>query len=816
MKTYQKITFYLLTLCFLCSNSFAQNKGTISGSVFDNEGEPAMYANIILKLASDSSLHKGAVSNEEGNFEFVEISFGEYFIEYSYVGFEKLNSEIFEFQSSEKNFDPVTLSLLSNDLAEVTVTAQRPLIEMKPDMMVFNVEGTINSNGDNALELMKKSPGVMVDNNDAINLLGKSGVNVMINGKPSPLSGDELATYLKTIQADQIDAIEIITNPSSKYEAEGNAGIINIKLKKDARLGANASLNMNYSIGKLPRYNTSLSSNYRNAKINVFGNVGYYNGENYNNLNFHRELNGLTFDNENRLLSSWEGKYAEVGFDYSINEKHTVGFLFDTGVHEEQDSGSGRTNISMVGNTELDSILVSNTDQKEESDNLNANLNYRFNGKNGSSWNVDLDYGVFNSSEDEFQPNTYFNKNESQILSQKTFATNTDTDIKFGSFKIDFESPMKFKDSEGKIAAGVKFGTVETDNLFDFYNVDQQVNYIKDMNKSNQFVYNENVNAAYVNYSGKFGEIMYNVGIRAEQTNSKGELIADQNIDDKISKRSYIDFFPSVGLTYQAGEKHNFNLSYGRRINRPSYQDLNPFEFRLDELTFEKGNPFLSPEYTHNIQLKHTFNFMLNTTLSYSKTNNVISRMVDASDDKAVSIGYYNIADQDQFSLNIAAPLPIADWWRSYTGINTLYENNKSDFGNGRVVDLSVVTMQVFTQHTFQLPYEVSLEVSGWYSTPTIFGGNMKTEAMWSMDAGLQKKVLKERGKISLGVSDVFATNKWAGESTFGDLYMKANGANDNRRFKMKFSYLFGNSKVKSTNRNTGLEDEQKRIKSGN
>ncbi len=802
---------FTLSLClFMGLTLHAQSNGSITGQIYESENQPALYANVILQSPADSSMIKGGIADENGRFEIAGIPYGKYQIMVSFIGFDNYYSDEFELKESKYTLPDIQMKVMENKLEGVTVTAQRPMLEMKPDKMVFNVSGTINSSGDNGLELLRKSPGVMIDNNENINLLGKSGVRVYIDGKESPLSGDDLSAFLKTLQADQIDAIEIITNPSAKYDAEGNAGIINIRLKKDQRLGSNASLNLGYSVGEKMQYNGSLSGNYRNKQLNVFGSYGYNRGESTNYMNLYREQTGMVFDTRTDMLNEWGGHNYKVGSDYFINDKHTIGFLVNGYTNVRDFNSDSRTPISMIGATQIDSVLIANSIEMGNRDNNNLNLNYQFDNGKETTLNIDVDYGMFRNRNEALQPNFYKDAAEAEVLREQTYANVYPTDIDIYTFKMDYEQAA-FK---GKVGAGIKTAYVTTDNIFSFYNVINQTRFL-DGDLSNQFIYKENVNAGYLNYSTQVKKVGINAGLRAEQTNWQGELATFQTGGGQTDDDHYIDLFPSAGLSYQMNDKHSFNASYSRRINRPSYQDLNPFETRLDELTFEKGNVNLKPEYTNNFQIRHAYNYSLNTTLSYSRTNNVITRLIDIDDnnENASFITWENIAVQDHYSINLAAPIPFKDWWSSYTSLTFFHLHNKADFGDGKIIDVRATTFNAYSQQTFKLPKDISLELSGWFVTPSVWGGNMKTKSMGSMDIGIQKRILDGKGKIKLSLSDVFKTNAWSGVSQFGDLYMDASGGWDSRRLRVNFSYLFGNEKVKSRKRKTGLEDESNRIK---
>ena len=643
---------------------------------------------------------------------------------------------------------------------------------------------------------------------------GKNGVQVYINDKPTYLSTSDLAAYLKSIQSTEIDNIEIITNPSAKWDAEGNAGIINIKMKKDKRLGANGSVDLGYQRGDYNNYNTSISSNYRNKNMNTFGRYSYNDGKGSNVFNLYREQVGLSYDQTNPGINGNQSHNFRLGNDFFLNEKNTLGVLV-TGYNSNH-TGDQHSEmlIRNIGSTVVDSSLLAATSTGGQRSNYNFNLNYRFDNGKGVVWNLDGDYGLFRNEDENKNPNFIYlglGRTDDDLLSKEEFLMLAPTDIDIYTFKVDHERPFL----KGQLSAGVKYSLVSTDNDFKFYNVVEGKNLL-DEDRTNRFVYDENINALYVNFARQLGKWSFQTGLRMEQTNSEGNLTAMKPVNDQNVKRDYLDFFPSAGLTWQANDKNQFGLTYSRRIDRPSYQDLNPFEGRLDKLTFEKGNPFLRPQYSNNFTLTHTYAYRLNTSLSYSKTTDLITRLtdIDARDESASFITYENLASQENVSLNISSPLPITKWWNAYANLSTYYTHNVADFGDGKTVDLDVWAYNLYAQNTFNLPKGFLFEVSGWYNSPSIWGGNFKTDAMGAMDIGLQKKLLDDKATLKVSLSDVFKTNKWSSESIFGALYMTAGGHWDSRRLRVNMTYRFGNDNVKGARkRSTGLEDEKNRVK---
>ena len=804
----------LLLLCPLLT--IAQNQSNlIIGRAVDDSQKAISYANAVLYSAQDSSLVKVEYTDGDGVFQFRDIEPGTFWVQLSFVGYVTTNTEHVALKPG-KTLDLRTLSMKRAvaGLEEVVVTAERPLLELKDDKMVFNIENSVNATGYNALELLRKSPGVTVDNNDNIAMLGKSGVRIFIDGKPSPLRGDDLANYLRTLQSSDIDAIELITNPSAKYEAEGTAGIINIKLKKDKTLGGNANVNLTYSQGEVARYNGNVNGNYRNKKFNLFGNFGYYEGNNVNFNNFERYQSGFHLIQNNTSKFNWNGFNFKTGLDLFLNKQSTIGIMANGNLNFASDDDLSRTQIGLIESSEIDSLLRGETDRSSERENYNFNLNYRWEGEQGKVLNVDLDYGRFRGDGEEFQTNLYTDPTGNVKLSERINRTESPSEIDIYTFKLDHERSIL----NGKLGVGTKLSLVQTDNNFRFFNkVDGEE--IIDVDRSNQFEYEENVNAGYLTYSRQLGD-GWNLqfGVRAEHTHSIGDLTALKETNNRRVERDYLDLFPSGSLNMKLSDKHNVQLSYSRRINRPSYRDLNPFQYKLDELTFFQGNPFLQPEYSNIFQIRHSFNYRINTTVSYTHTSDLIVRQTDAQPGaKEAFLTMLNLADQHNYSLNISAPITITKWWSSFTSVTGYIQQNQGDFGEGRLIDLQAEAFNVYAQQTFKLPKDYSFELSGWYNSPSIWGGNFEMTSIWSMDAGIKKKLFDGRANLKVSISDIFKTNRWEAVSTFGMLNMNAEGGWDSRRVGVNFSYLLGNTQVKKTrNRKTGLEEEKQRISSGN
>lgn len=804
-----------IALACLATLAFSQT-AAIKGQLKDPDGAAVIAANVALFNQADSSLAKVETTDEAGIFSLNNLKNGNYFLTASYVGFADLNKNSIQLTTGQVlDMGIISFAPSAIELQTATVTASRAIVEVKPDRTVFNVEGTINSVGSDALSLLRKAPSVTVDNNDNINVLGRAGVLLYVDGKRLPLSGQDLSNYLQNLTADQIDRIEIVTNPGAKYEAEGNAGIIDIRLKKDKNLGANGSVSLTTSQGMRNRSNASATGNYRNKRFNTFGNVGVNDGGGKMNMDFLSFQNGLVLDEINNHRNDWQGFNYRLGTDFFVGPNHTVGFLVDGGQWNNQNRSYNRITIAdELTPTAIDSILVADNDNDGDRDQNTLNLNYRFDNRKGKTLNIDLDYGAYKNRNERFQPNRYYNASEDSLLTEVVNSYNTPTDIDIYTAKLDYEQDLL----GGKLGLGSKVSKVVSDNTFLVYNV-LGGQPILDNRTSNRFEYDENVYAGYVNFARSLGEKWnFSAGLRAEKTDATGDLQAFlPELQEPPVELDYLSWFPSAGLTWQVAQMHSLALNYGRRINRPDYNVLNPFNNRISELSYEKGNPFLRPEIVNNLELGYTYAYRYNAKLGYSRTIDQITRLIapDDSDPRAGFISWDNLAEQTIISFNLSAPVDITPKWNAYFNLSASHLDNQADYGGDAVVDVQAFSYSIYMQHTFPLPLGFKGEVSGYYSGPGIWGGVFVYDPSWSLDIGLQRKFLKERLNLRLTFSDLFYQSYWSGYSRFNGLYSEGSGRWDSRRAGISLGYNFGNDNVKSRQRSTGLEEEKKRVGSG-
>lgn len=811
MKNFTKTAAAMLLLITAQLSMKAQSK--ISGTVKDNTGKALQSVSVSLLQAKDSSLVKIDVTDKQGQFVINTTKEGDFLVSYSSVGFEKKYSEVFTTAAGKDvKVSDAQLDASASSLKGVTITNKKPMIEVKADKTVFNVEASITAQGSNALELLQKSPGIQVDNNDNISMKGKTGVKIYVDGKMMQLDTKDLAAYLKSINSNDIEAIEMISNPSAKYDASGNAGVINIRLKKNKKFGTNGSVNLGYVQGVTPKGNGSVNLNYRDKKINLFGNAGFNKGIYRNDLYLYRIQKDTLYDQKTAMKSDDQSFNIKAGADYFINNKSTIGFMATSNFSDNEWNSTSNALITyMPTNTYIKQLKALNNIPGKRT-NANINLNYRYADTSGTEVNVDADRGIFRGKGNSIQPNDYVFPNGT--IQSIVNRNNTPTDIDIYTGKIDVEQRL----GKGKLGYGVKTSFVTTKNTFEFFQDTALDKPKQDLDRSNSFKYTENVNAAYINYLEQLNDKWsIQIGLRGEQTNSKGEL-ARYNGTSKPTdtvKRNYFDIFPSAAFTWNASQTHTLNLTYSRRIDRPTYQDLNPFENKLDELTFQRGNPFLQPQYTHSIELTHTFKGMLNTTIGYSNVKDFATEATDTVGN-ATFVQQKNLAKQQILSFNIGSPLPIKPWWNGYVNFWFNYQMFNGKIG-ANAVSKQVPSYGAYMQHTFTLGKDYTAETSGWFSGPSVWGGTWKTKPQGAMDIGIQKQILNKKGSIKLSYTDIFFTAPWSATNDFGGLYIRGGGNWESRTFRANFTWRFGSSQVKAArDRKTGLESEARRIKGGN
>jgi hypothetical protein len=811
---------YTLTviLIFVLSGAYAQTAagaaGEISGKVLDESQKDFPYATVSLLNSKDSTAIKGTLTTDNGSFQFKDLKAGTYMVSIYVVGYKKAfkGPFIIDNKRVKYNLDQVQLVIDAQTLKGVNIVKQKPLIERQIDKTVMNIENSTLAAGNSALEILAKAPGVTVDQDGKISLRGKQGVAVMLDGKPTYLSAEQLANLLRSTEGNAIQSIELITNPSAKYDAAGNSGIINIKLKKNRSYGTNGSLLAGTGYGRYGKASGGLTLNHREKKINIFGNVDYGRDKRFGGTDIMRVNQTLSdptyFDQTNTTIRFRNNTNYKAGIDYFINDKNAVGFALNG---YNGNGGNDGEVLTLIGDRpgKTDSSVVARNLNDFKYTGISYNLNYKGTlDTMGQEISADADYSVYRGHERNNFNNKYLNAQGQPLKSDYLFRNATPTTTKIKSAKTDYSYPFN---KDMKLEAGLKASFVNTDNNFAFENF-VNGDWTNDPKRSNQFLYDENINAAYTNLSRKFGSTSLQLGLRAEQTNSKGNSITEK----KIVNRHYFNLFPSLFVKHELSANHDMGLSYSRRIDRPDYGSLNPFIDFLDLYSYRFGNPFLKPQYTNSFEVSYAYKKSLNVTMGYSHTSDVMSDvLLTDTATKTIFISTQNLATQDSYNVNISYPIHFAKWWNSNNNLTTYYNKFKTPNLLGMPYKSGRPALNFNTTQTINFNTTTSMECSGFYQTKQV-NGTLLIDAQYSVDLGFSKSFLNKQLNVKLAANDIFKLQRSRITSALPSQNYLIKERWESQVFRLTCTYRFGSSEIKAAReRSRSSEAEGRRVKSG-
>lgn len=750
------LTFFAL---FLLNSAGATNSNGISGKVESTFQDPVAFANIALYTAADSVLIGGAVSDINGDF-IIESKMGEYYIRVSSIGFLNFNSGNFTINAESPSLEFGTIVLIEdiNLLDEVTIQSMVPTIVNKPDRMVMNVEGTALSSGSSAYDLLSKAPGVWIDQEGNITLNGKSGVQVMIDNRPTYLSAVELQNMLKGISSENIKDIEIITNPSSKYDAEGTSGILNLNFKKNLQEGMNGSIYGAWEYRNLNGYSGGSNINFKKNRWNSFVNIDMARRTRGRVNTMTREFN----DPERNIYFDQKGKQTDIsyspslrlGTDFDINEKQSIGFTARLAYDESRNKFNTESVLS--NNNPPENLLIfAHNNYGSENKTGAFNLHYILNpDTNGTMLSIDVDYVKLERSGKSTFLNEYYSLPAQGLINNEELTSDNPAYYDIYAAKVDFTRTLF---GTLKMDAGLKSSYVVSDNNLYFFKIiegSKEVDHLR----TNSFSYREYINAAYANLSRQLGEKWsIQAGLRVEQTQSEGY---SQTLDQR-TEREYIDFFPSVYVQQKVNDNYSIGYNYSRRIDRPGYHNLNPFIFYLDPYTMAVGNPLLRPQYTNSFELRQTWK-RYNLTMDYSKTNDFIAEIPQQDNSNGTTVfSQSNVDNFESIGITLIAPIELNGKWNMN---NTFIAANQnySTILNGRNEKNAEFFYMVQSNQNIQLPAGIKLEVNAGYQGPVAYG-LFKISPQWWVDAGLKKSFIEDKLDVSFRVSDIFKSRRVIG-----------------------------------------------------
>jgi len=802
----------LLSMLFLYQTNFAQ-LFSVKGVVKDDENKPLEAATVVL-LKDSTQVQKTATSDENGKYLLEGIQPGIYSMKILFSGYEtfvennlKVNGDI--------EHEPIRMKNNTQQLNEVAVRAQRPLIEIKPDKLILNVENSITSAGSSAMDVLQKAPGVRVDQNDNISLKGKSGVMIWIDGKQTPLLGTDLANVLKSMPSSSIDKIEIISNPGARYDAAGNGGIINIKTKKDQRMGMNGTVNISYGQGVYPKYGAGLNINYRNKKLNAYASYNYAERYWFNHLMLDRKFldtnskdaQQFRYVQDNYAVYDFKNHIATLGLDYSLSKNTTVGISGNLTTNHFNPSANNSSQ-ALDGNNNLlyNFYTIGNHENFYYNTSANAFLKHSFD-STGKELSVDVDYALFGNQSNQNFVTVYTNPDGSSYLPDYYLKSNLKGSTSIKSAKADYSQPLSKK---SKLDAGIKTSFVTADNEPLFY---EKVNeeYVLDAKRTNHFIYHENINAAYVNTNSEWGKWATQLGLRMENTNAKWQqLTTHQNFDT-----SYTQLFPSIAVQYNLHPQHTLGITLSRRIERPNYSQLNPFKYFVDKTTYKEGYPYLYPASYYSAELSHTYKQRFITSFSYGINKGIITEVIQPSDNEdSVTVQTNKNLDEMLFvGLGGSYNFQITKWWSNVTNFNAYYVNYKGDIAN-TPLNAGKPTFDVNTNNSFLLPKDFSAEVGGWYQARQLYG-YMDVKHQWMLNFGVQKHLFNKQATVRLNVQDLFWTGYPRATSVYTGYKEDFIAERETRTVNIAFTYRFGNKMVSPVRKHSsGAEEEKGRANS--
>jgi outer membrane receptor protein involved in Fe transport len=796
----------LYLLLFVFSSLTISSQVTISGSVKDPQGATLPFCSIALLNAQDSSLVKGAISDENGTYTINEVKAGIYMILGSFTGYKDLYSKTFELKPENKSAT-VDLSFPEETilLNEVAIVAKKPFLEQKADRLVVNVASSALAAGGTVSEIIAKVPGVVMVQ-DRITLGGSQNLSIFIDGKPS--NYPDINAVLRDMPGDQIEKIELITQPGAQFDAAGGP-IINLVLKRNADLGFKSTIGssisgirQDHSFVNKPsetylRVSPYFSPTYRSGKINLTGNFSMNQGNYFNEMKIDRLINGTKYASENLDQTDILFKNARIGADFYATDKLTTGMVFRIWDREADGFSNSITKVfNNSNNTPLNNFSTDN-DGINNRDGLFLNYYIKndFNKDKNHFLSFDVDYNKFNA----YSMNALSIGNGEVASPRSKSAQEVTQPVDIYVYKLDYSMPL---DSTSKLELGGKSSFSTVDNTLNFIRNNTII-----QNQSNHFLYKENINAAYVKADKQFSKFDISAGLRMEQT-----VIDGSDKEVKVLSRNYTQFFPSASLSYKLNKDMAIQSSFAKRVNRPSFQQQNPASNFIDSLTYTRGNPQLRPETMNTSQLMFTYSGQPVLGISYNTTDDVIIENAPKIEGNKTFTIAENLARQKRVEIQLNFPIKIGKIIDGYGGNQAIYNSYDADY-LGTPYKASKWNWLAYWQINVKLPADIKAEVGGFYMTKFL-EEFLTIGNLGGLNFGFSKQFAKKKGRVSLNFNDVFYSQNTDARIDFADVNVGFISRELSRTIRLAVSYQFGNSKVKNADsRNSASESESSRVK---
>ncbi len=758
----------------------------IKGKIVDNIGQAIAYASIALYRASDSVMITGAASDEKGFFQ-LNADPGEYYIKAFFLSYEEMTTEIFRQTSDGIDIGNITLVLSAVSLDEVEVIAERSQMELHLDKRVFNIGKDLGHSGSNALEIMENIPSVSIDVDGNVSLRGSENVRILIDGKPSGLVGIANNDALEQLNGSMIESIEIITNPSARYDAEGEVGIINIILRKENREGIHGVFDV--SVGDPANYNATYSINFRKKYFNLFSSYGFGYRRHEGNGYSWQQYTGDTsyvYERDREHERGGLNHNFRIGSDFFLNSSNTL-TLAGMYRYGNRNNDAVVTYNDFNAEDVLTQTIVRDDQENETKNNLEASLSYKkeFRQKE-RQLTADVRYML--SEDTELSDITQTN---STILLPVLQKSSNEEDERNLLFQIDYVHPFRGK---GKLETGVKstFRTINND-----YRVEELTDdiWIPLSGYVNHFIYTENIHAAYIIASYKMDRFSYQLGVRTELSEIRTELTETNDINDRL----YNDFFPSIHISYKLDKKNSLQLSYSKRLSRPRFRHLLPFYSFVDNRNFFGGNPNLDPEYTHSFELGYLSQGekgSILSTLYYRYRLGVIERITTVDTAGLIRVLPVNLSTQDAYGVEFNVNLRPVRWMNLNGNVNFYRAITEGSY-EGLSLNNDAYRWDTRFSTKLKLTADIDFQTSFIYRAPSKTTQG-EAKSMYWLDSGISKEIFRSNGTLALKVSDVLNSRKWRSTVEEEGLLMETEFQWRSRQIVLSLNYRLNQSKKRN------------------
>jgi outer membrane receptor protein involved in Fe transport len=793
---------HLCTLCLLTLPTLlaqAQTAGQIAGQLRDEHQQPLPFATVLLQPLPDTTAGHATQTRADGRYTLAGAQPGRYRLVARQLGYQRQYSASFELTPGRPSYQvpPMQLQLAARQLGSVQVVGQKPLLEMQAGKLVVNVAASPSAAGGTALEALQKVPGLLVLGN-RLSLAGREGLTILLDGRTTHYT--DVVSLLKELPSSNIERIEVMSQPGAAYDAAGSAGIINIILNKNADQGTNGTLGLTGGYGRFGKGGATLDGNHRTGGLNVFGSYGYTYRRTYEQLDTDRRVAEAgqlrTYQQQSYQPRTAHVNTARLGADYALSPRQTLGGLF---------SGyTTRTTVAAENQIAVNDGALGRTDTRSASrrptTSYAANLNYKLAlSPQGRALTLDADYSRYTPANDT----RLTNRLQTDQATTQQLGFDQQTGISLVSAKADYTHPLG---TAGKLALGAKGSAADIDSRLDFSELSQNA-WQPDTSRSDHFQYRERIGAAYVSLDQRVAGMQLQAGLRAEQTHSVATSVAL----NKTVARDYFQLFPSLSLDKPLTKVLGATLGYSRRLDRPSYQDLNPSIVYLDPYSQQRGNPFLQPQFTNSYQAGLTYHKQPVLLLAYTRTTNAIS-LATAQQDSVLYQTTTNLGLLHNYSATLNFPLSLGKRVSGYGGTILYYNQYRSEYLGGQY-DNGQLSATFYLQTKVSLPQGVGLELSGFWQTAGV-NGLLNYRPFGALNLGLQKAFWHEQAQLRLAVSDAFFTSKQRGTVQYQGLDVRFFNQTESQQVRLSFTCKFGNQALRAARkRATGLDEERGRVK---